>query len=99
MLTNSNLPRVCGFGAAGRGVFQQERTSMTFAIPSLGKILASHATSGVSVGSTATQTLTHLTKGIHAAAGKVAHEPKFAEILNKAGVSNQAQSTQSPGKS
>ena len=72
---------------------------MTFAIPSLGKILASHATSGVNVGSTATQTLTHLAKGIHATTGQIANQPKFTEILGKTGVSSQPQTTPSSGKS
>jgi NADPH:quinone reductase-like Zn-dependent oxidoreductase len=72
---------------------------MTFAIPGLGKILASHAASGVSVGSTATQTLAHLTKGVHATASQAANQPKFAEILNKTRISSEAQTILSPGKS
>jgi hypothetical protein len=66
---------------------------MTFAIPGLGKILASHATSRVGVGSTATQTLTHLTKGVHALARQAANQPKFAEMLNKTRVTAAAQTT------
>jgi hypothetical protein len=70
---------------------------MTSAIPALGKILASRATSGVSVGSTATQTLMHLTKGVHARPSPAANQPKFAEMLNKTLVTAAAHTTRSPG--
>ena len=55
---------------------------MSFAIPGIGRILASHAASGVSVSAPATQTLSNLAKNIHADASQLASQARFAEVFN-----------------
>jgi hypothetical protein len=55
---------------------------MSVTIPSLGQILASHGASGVTASAPATQTLTNLTKGVHAGAGQAANQTQFSAIFN-----------------
>lgn len=55
---------------------------MSFAIPGIGRILASHAASGVSVSAPAMQTLSNLAKNIHVNASQLANQTRFAEVFN-----------------
>ncbi len=69
---------------------------MSFAIRGIGRILASHAASGVSVSAPATQTLSNLTKNIHADASQLAGQTRFAEVFNATRSSNGSGSTAPP---
>src|ERR1700722_10290752 len=60
----------------------KETNQMSFTIPSLGQILASHASSGVSVSAPATQTRARLTKGVHASASQPANQTQFSAVFN-----------------
>jgi hypothetical protein len=59
-----------------------ETDQMSLTIPSLGGILASHASSGVSISAPATQTLAKLTKGVHASASQPTNQTQFSAVFN-----------------
>ncbi|MGA2792085.1 MAG: hypothetical protein ABSE69_00910 [Roseiarcus sp.] len=69
---------------------------MSFVIPGIGRILASHAASGVSVSAPATQTLSNLTKNIHADASQLANQTRFAEVFNATRATGRSGSTAAP---
>jgi len=69
---------------------------MSFAIPGIGQILASHITSGVSVSAPAAQTLSNLTKNIHAGANQLANQTRFAEVFNATRAASGSGSTAAP---
>ena len=69
---------------------------MSFAIPGIGRILASHAASGVSVSAPARRTLSNLTKNIHASASQLASQTRFAEAFNATGSPSGSGSTAPP---
>jgi hypothetical protein len=54
---------------------------MSSALPSLGQILSSHATSGVSANVSAPQSLSKLAKGIHAS-GQAANQTQFSAVFD-----------------
>ena len=69
---------------------------MSFAIPGIGRILASHAASGVSVSAPATQTLSNLTRNIHTDASQLASQARFAEVFNATRSTSGSGSTAAP---
>jgi hypothetical protein len=83
------------FRCCSKSLLESETAAMSFTIASLGRILASHAASGVSVSTPASQTLAKLTKGVHAGASQPANQTQFSAVFNgvrKAGDSSAATS-------